>query len=438
MTIKITTNMKWWTKILLMVMPLLIAACSDSDGGSDITNPDKDLVPIAMSSDISTSKQRAVYDDGDDPSGNTDDLKITGFAVYGWKNVLDTYTQVFTNTLVKGADGSTTGWDYSPLRYWDRAAKRYDFVAYAPQGNNVSPTAPTSSTPAKLSFTNIPQWQNITTDANKETAKDYIVAQNGNTTDNYLSVSNNGVVHFDFFHLLARLNIKAYCGANTSDARTKFILTKIVLSSKGKDSDGNDAEAKVPATSVTRTCDYTSKEAAPVNETIPSYLSFDSEDPEWTWESKTGEITLFDKSADYNTSDAFIPTYDKTAPNNVCNWLVAPFDLTSGFGYKASDNSSYFGPNFTLKVTYYARTEDSSVSEGYRYSVPHTTEVDLTFEDATDGNKVKPLFNSFVSHGDYTLTLNIEKGGVVVVLDVAITPWVSATTGADPRDVYNW
>ena len=166
------------------------------------------------------------------------------------------------------------------------------------------------------------------------------------------------------------------------------------------------------------------------NATIANNLSFDTR----TWDSSnTSEITLFQRDkAPESPLEPCIPTSDKDNPDNICNWLVAPFDLTSGFGYKTSDNSSFFGPNFTLEVTYSTRALNGS---DYVYT-SHTSTVDLTYKD-TDNN-IKPLLTGFVSHGDYTLTLNIEKGGVVVLLDVAITPWISAETGADPRDVYNW
>lgn len=391
---------------------------------------------------------RALYDDSE-TVGNTTNLRKDGFAVYGWKNVNNAYTQVFNGTLVKGVASPSKAWEYSPLKYWDRAATSYDFVAYAPKvdsnadgvDDNVSATAPNPSaspaTNAKLTFTNIPQWQEITTDAQKKATatKDFIVAQDKNTTATYLA--NSGIVHFYFYHLLARLNIKAYCEVNDEHSMAKYILTEIKISSKGQNSSGDEVEYKVPASTVSdRSCDFELKAVA-TGGTPADNLTFDT--PTWgsgTGKKATDEVTLFThKHEVVDGVQPIIPTSDSTSPTPICSWLVAPFDITDeGFGYNTTASGDYFGPNLTLTVTYVIRTENSSGS--YTFSSPYTSTADLTYKDEDDN--VKPLFTGFVSHGDYTLTLNIQKGGVTVLLDVGILPWVPADTDADPRDVYNW
>ena len=55
--------------------------------------------------------------------------------VWGWKNVKDVKTQVFNNqkvTFKAASTQATTNWEYSPLKYWDMAAKNYLFIAVAP------------------------------------------------------------------------------------------------------------------------------------------------------------------------------------------------------------------------------------------------------------------------------------------------------------------
>ena len=437
-------------KISIQIMAMatlgwLMVSCSQSSNEIEPI-PDEPMA-IGMATSLkSLSHTRAVYDDNE-TVGNTTNLKTTGFAVHGWKNVAGAYTQVFNNTLVKGAT-STTGWEYSPLRYWDKAARGYEFVAYAPQvdtnndgaDDNVSATAPNPSaspaTNAKLKFTNIPQWQDITTDDDKAAAKDYIVAQNKNTTATYMA--NSGVVHFDFYHLLARLNIKAYCEVNDEHSMAKYILTEIKISSKGQNSSGSEEEYKVPASTITdRSCDFELKEVV-TGGTPTDNLTFDT--PTWgngTGEKAIGEVTLFTHTHEVvDGVQPIIPSSVSTSPTSICSWLVAPFDIKKGFGYNTTASGDYFGPNLTLTVTYVIRTENSGGS--FTFSSPYTSTVDLTYIDEDDDDKVKPLFTGFVSHGDYTLTLNIQKGGVAVLLDVGILPWIPAETDADPRDVYNW
>ena len=438
-------------KISIQIMAMatlgwLMVSCSQSSNEIEPT-PDEPMA-IGMATNLkSLSYTRAVYDNNEEV-GNTTNLKSTGFAVHGWKNVAGTYTQVFNNTLVKGGTGSTTGWEYSPLRYWDKAAKEYDFVAYAPQvdnnadgtDDNVSATAPnpsaSPSTNAKLTFTNIPQWQDITTDANKAAAKDYIVAQNKNTTANYLA--NSGIVHFDFYHLLARLNIKAYCRVNIVESNAKYILTGIKISSRERKKDDLTEDKSVGVPTSSRSCNYTADDVE-TGHTIVDNMDFENPTA-WERNTNTDDVALFRKlSIDESPC---IPSADPENPSLICNWLVAPFDVTDNeFGYEKSDNTDYFGPSLTLEVTYVIRTKTGTNAttgkDEYQFSDSYTSKVDLTYID-TEYDKEKPLLTGFKSHGDYTLTLNIEKGGVAVLLDVGILPWIPAETDADPRDVYNW
>ncbi len=375
---------------------------------------------------------RALYDDNE-TVGNTTNLRTEGFAVYGWKNVNNAYTQVFNGTLVKGVTSSTTAWEYSPLKYWDRAAKSYDFVAYAPQGTNVTATAPTSTTAAKLSFTNIPQWQPITTEDNKAAAKDYIVARNSNTVSYYLNEqTNKGVVHFDFYHMLARLTIKAYCEANVDDSNVKYIISGISISSKGKVSD-TATELKVPTAA--RSCTFEAAEA-PSGGILADNITFDA--PANT---SRAEYTILNAVQTVGektmpSDDACIPSPNKATPTLVGGCLVAPFNIAaSSFGYDSTDADKCL----TLNVTYWTKTKtgqkDTAGNDLFEWKEYKNNKVNLIFKDKDDN--LVPL-QSFVSHGDYVITLNLDKGHIAVLLDVAITPWSEETTSASPRTVYNW
>lgn len=55
--------------------------------------------------------------------------------VWGWKTYNGTETQVFKEQEVKynkNSKQSTTNWEYTPIKYWDKAASKYAFYAVAP------------------------------------------------------------------------------------------------------------------------------------------------------------------------------------------------------------------------------------------------------------------------------------------------------------------
>lgn len=55
--------------------------------------------------------------------------------VWGWKTYNGTETQVFNAQEVvynEDSEQSTTNWEYTPIKYWDKAASKYAFYAVAP------------------------------------------------------------------------------------------------------------------------------------------------------------------------------------------------------------------------------------------------------------------------------------------------------------------
>lgn len=65
------------------------------------------------------------------------------FAVWGYKNTSE--TAVFNNTVVAFSSTSSGDCTYSPARYWDKAATKYEFYAAAPADANWTFTPATAS-----------------------------------------------------------------------------------------------------------------------------------------------------------------------------------------------------------------------------------------------------------------------------------------------------
>lgn len=80
---------------------------------------------------------------GAENSGKDYELNLkdhhTDFVVWGYKNTSSTL--VFEKQLVEwkkwsNEQGATESWDYTPHRYWDKAADKYEFYAAAPKAAN--------------------------------------------------------------------------------------------------------------------------------------------------------------------------------------------------------------------------------------------------------------------------------------------------------------
>jgi hypothetical protein len=63
-------------------------------------------------------------------------LSALAFGVWGYSTFETVDTDVFLNQEVK-YNGTTSAWEYSPLKYWDTRSS-YEFYAYYPYDPNVT------------------------------------------------------------------------------------------------------------------------------------------------------------------------------------------------------------------------------------------------------------------------------------------------------------
>ncbi len=395
--------------------------------------PEEEEIPITLSSDLSGgfSFTRAYY-------VNNDALKTNGFGIYGYKKKSDTYTPVFNADHVI-FDNTLQLWHSVPLKYWDKAADSYIFAAYGPQDAQTSITAPDAAGNASITFSNIPQWQDITTTDNQALAKDYIVARHTDNVSNYLTQSpyyrqdRQGVVPFSFYHLLSRLTVQAYCEANEQPDKP-FIVTKVELSSKGKITSGagtSDATHGLPKPTVMRTAlfKYTKAISSPDKPLDASELVFNSDEIKDSPDKLDmfGPIDVYCK----DNTEAIAPSYVPSAPTILCRWLVAPFVFSDVGSILYDDPNST--PYMTLQVWYCVRHKVSSDPDVYEYDTPKESQlINLSELEAESA----PLLTQFEKGKDYVITLNIKENTISVVLDVASTPWNNG--GEFDNSVYNW
>ena len=179
---------------IIGVAALALQGCNKD---SHPSTPDMADYAISMSASKVVDGTRALIED-------VADLQNIGFKVYGYKTDKAGKQQVFAGEEV--TYGATNGWQYSPIRYWDRMAN-YKFAAYAPA---TLPTyvqvTHTTGANQTLGIT-VPNWQAI-----DGTETDIIVATSQGEAADYLDL-HNGTVKLDFAHILAQLEVQIVCNA---------------------------------------------------------------------------------------------------------------------------------------------------------------------------------------------------------------------------------
>lgn len=422
--------------IAMMMLPLLWGCSSENDipgGGNE--EPEEEL-PISMSASTSAATRADIDEDAT--------KALRKFWVYGWKTVRETDKPIMEQQEVSRTS-ATDPWTYSPLRYWDRAASKYLFVGYV----SSDPTANVSvnETNHKLTFSNIPQWQltsySVTTfDTNYNNSstvtetktldnaatKDYMISRSTDTPTNYLSSSTPGVVHLDFYHLLSKLNIKAFCAANDGvQAETKYLIESVTLSSFPDASVTplvETAQQGIPNTdNVLSQYWFEYKKDIPSDGTILDNTGYSTFSKKTSDPTNQGDVALYpvqDIEKNVATQYLLLPS-TKADALLVSSWMVAPFDLADIYGTSPSTP-----PCLALQVVYSAHSLDGTLINQYTSQWIKITD--------SEGN----LLTKFEPNTEYTLVLDVQKGTLEVLLDVAILPWIESNTLASPHTVYNW
>lgn len=418
--------------IILLLVLLVFVSCRKP--GTD--EPAEDVAIGMMSSSVAgrTSFTRAIIN-------NLEAFKTQGnFGVFGWKEAASPYSLlVFDNVKVEwkdtDSDGTADAWQYDPLRYWDKAAYRYYYGAYAPyttkeETSSADPAdtdihyaySETSGTPATRSFTlsRIPQWQladhcDATKLATVETAVndpsfdpstyspyacaetntsvvDVTTAYSHNTPTFYTTQQNamNYFVQLDFRHILAQMEfrVKFKSGPNN----VKYYITGLELKSGA-------ASSEIPLVGEKFAHTYTFEQDG---------VTDDSFVPAASNTLVTGTTTSL-----YPTGETpgVKVIRNKDIEHLICCYLVAPFTVASG-------------SSIDLVVHYTAQAVGLTEPEAV------TTEPFSLKLDAST------LLTAIEAGKKYTTTIVFDKGQLIDLLDVAISNW--ADVANNDHDVYNW
>lgn len=339
------------TLLMLFITVSILTSCSREN----IDFAEK--IPISFTGSVET---KALISD-------VTGIQKTGIGVTAYIQQNNAVAPVMKNQQVTYSDGK---WTYSPVSYWSKS-DNYIFTAYAPFSSN--PT--TDLTAATMTFSNIPQYQSVMTDYEKEHAIDILT---DTKTGSYQKEFSNGKVQFELKHELAYLEIHAVKADIASMRNVEFKVASLILGDSN-----NKMAVMVDDREFTKNV-------------LDNTLS--------TWSSVTyadGKYPLISSPL-----DSEIPNEVENNPLVLSKMLVAPFE----FGGDANPHSLAF--NIT-----YNKNENNTQSNH-----------EIT------GHAVK--INKFEAGKKYIVTLRFNTASKVEINTVVVEDWREGSTYEPP--VFNW
>lgn len=185
---------------------IALASCSSDDVLVDENVAQENQTEIGFST-FANSQTRAA-DNSSSATLKALDTHHTSFDVWGYKTVNSTESNVFVQQQVNYA---SSAWSYTPARYWDKSATKYEFYAAAPHSANwsisskkltYSGLALTGATLAEV------EYAKNAVDANAsfnsvEAGHDLMISHDITNHTDYTGTK----VNLEFDHILSRLNI---------------------------------------------------------------------------------------------------------------------------------------------------------------------------------------------------------------------------------------
>ena len=294
-------------------------------------------------------------------------IQETGIGVTAYIQQGNNVNPVMKNQQVTYIDGN---WTYSPVSYWSKS-DNYIFTAYAPFSRNLE----TDLDDATMTFSNIPQYQSVMTDEEKEKAIDILT---DTKTGSYQKEFSNGKVQFELKHELAYLEIRAVKADIVSMRNVEFKVASLVL---------GDTENQM-AKSDDRTF-------------IKNVL--DNSQSNWSGVNYQNEGKYSITSIDGQQE---IPNETVNSPLVLAKMLVAPFE----FGGDANPHSLAF------QITY-------NKVDGLNDT-----------NHAITGHAV--TINKFEAGKKYIVTLRFNTASKVEINTVVVEDWTTGSTYEPP--VFNW
>ena len=206
-------------KLIIMKKSLLILATVATLTACSSESVRESIAEESVEIGFSAYTQKAVGTKADNSVGL--EKYYTEFTVYGWKTVKNEETganedqMVFNAQSVKYVENSDS-WTYSPKKFWDKVASKYNFYAAVPVGENGFSFDENAKIFKLDAFTatgkslKVEEAQKPNASASFKTVEtDFMIAdaiERDMTTQ-----SAKALVEFKFKHILSRLNIGVKC-----------------------------------------------------------------------------------------------------------------------------------------------------------------------------------------------------------------------------------
>lgn len=255
---------------------LVLSSCQEDGIRNDINNTVEEAISFE------TFAQKAVRAEN---SGATATNGLAqyhdNFAVWGSKYINDEEQTpvVFENQLVKYASSDGGKWQYSPVRFWDKSANKYDFYAAAP----ASESWVFDNTTKKFTLSNF-SVDNVSLAVGTACSADAVMPNNKDimiATDAFANPATDSKtkVHLLFNHILSRMNIAVKKGDVLKDYIVR--LDKVMISEMLKTGSFDESRASgnaLASGSVARWTNTSTKEDFGYNETGDNRLKVASSD----------------------------------------------------------------------------------------------------------------------------------------------------------------
>lgn len=203
--------------LFLAAAATMFTACVQSDLVSEIP----EAAPQAISFETFANKQTRATENSEETYSGALETHHKSFKVWASKQ-LDNNSYV--NVYEAGSPGTvtyTTKWTANPIKYWDKAAKNYEFYAAAPAEVSWSATNTNSANGCitlddyTLTGASVDNVATLNTtlkgtwgEATSSNDKDLMIAAACNIANtHYYNIPEPSAVHLSFIHLLSKLNI---------------------------------------------------------------------------------------------------------------------------------------------------------------------------------------------------------------------------------------
>lgn len=166
-----------------------LASCSNSEVITEVNEPQVPDKAIAFET-FSSNATRAENSQKDNKEGLEN--HHSNFSVWGYKDV--STTAVFDRQTVTYNSTSSVKWEYSPIRFWDKGANKYEFYACAPKDESTSNSVFTlNSKSTNTSYTEAYYFTTADIELHNSTLSSTSYSQQMKASDQKTYKVNNGV-----------------------------------------------------------------------------------------------------------------------------------------------------------------------------------------------------------------------------------------------------